>query len=222
MEARNRSVTLLAMALTAALGSQPVAAQQTTDFHQADLVRSLLPTVVNIVSTVPAAAPSGAGAGNSAAAPPQTLNGSGFVIDPSGLIATNDHVIHGAFQLRVTFSDGQTAPAKLVATAPTIDIAVIEVETQHPLVAIRWGDSNKLKIGDPVIAIGTALGLGMAVGSGVVSALNRNINASPFDDYILTDASINHGNSGGPLFDRFCRKSSPETAAVYDRRQLVR
>ena len=163
--------------------------------------------MVNIVSTVPAS--SGAGA-----ATPQTLNGSGFVIDPSGLIATNDHVIHGAYQLQVTFSDGQTAPAKLVATASTIDIAVIKVETPHALVAVRWGDSNKLQIGDPVIAIGNALGLGMAVSSGVVSALNRNINASPFDDYIQTDASINHGNSGGPLFNRAGEVIGMDTALI--------
>src|SRR5208337_2874246 len=73
--------------------------------------------------------------------------------------------------------------------------------TQHALVPVRWGDSNKLQVGDAVIAIGNALGLGMAVSSGVVSALNKNINDSPFDDYIQTDASINHGNSGGPLFN---------------------
>jgi serine protease Do len=208
METHTHSLTLLAMALTAALGSQPAAAQQTMDFKQTELIRSLLPTVVNIVSTVPA----GSGAG--AAATPQTLNGSGFVIDPSGLIATNDHVIHGAYQLQVTFSDGQTAPAKLVATASTIDIAVIKVETPHALVAVRWGDSNKLQIGDPVIAIGNALGLGMAVSSGVVSALNRNINASPFDDYIQTDASINHGNSGGPLFNRAGEVIGMDTALI--------
>jgi serine protease Do len=142
------------------------------------------------------------------------LHGSGFVIDPSGLIATNDHVIHGGYQLQVTFSDGQTVPAKLVATAPTIDIAVIKVETQHALVAIRWGDSNKLQIGDPVIAIGNALGLGMAVSSGVVSALNKSINASPYDDYIQTDASINHGNSGGPLFNTAGEVIGMDTALI--------
>jgi serine protease Do len=142
------------------------------------------------------------------------LHGSGFVIDPSGLIATNDHVIHAGYQLQVTFSDGQTVPAKLVATAPTIDIAVIKVETQHALVAIRWGDSNKLQVGDPVIAIGNALGLGMAVSSGVVSALNKAINASPFDDYIQTDASINHGNSGGPLFNTAGEVIGMDTALI--------
>jgi serine protease Do len=202
MEPYARYLTPLAIALTAALGCQPVAAQETMDLNKSELIRSLLPSVVNITSTVPGGTQSAAGSvANAAAAQPQTLRGSGFVIDRGGLIATNDHVIHGAYQLQVTFSDGQTAQAKLVATAPAIDIAVIKVETQHVLVAVHWGDSDKLQIGDSVIAIGNALGLGMAVSSGVVSALNKNINASPFDDYIQTDASINHGNSGGPLFN---------------------
>jgi serine protease Do len=204
MESYFCSLTLLAMALTAALGIQPAAAQQMMDFNKAELIRSLLPSVVNVTTTVAMAN----------ASSPETLHGSGFVIDPSGLIATNDHVIHGGYQLQVTFSDGQTVPAKLVATAPTIDIAVIKVETQHALVAIRWGDSNKLQIGDPVIAIGNALGLGMAVSSGVVSALNKSINASPYDDYIQTDASINHGNSGGPLFNTAGEVIGMDTALI--------
>jgi serine protease Do len=204
MESYVRSLTLLVMALTAALGSRSAAAQQTMDFNKAELIRGLLPSVVNITTTVATAN----------ASSPETLHGSGFVIDPSGLIATNDHVIHAGYQLQVTFSDGQTVPAKLVATAPTIDIAVIKVETQHALVAIRWGDSNKLQVGDPVIAIGNALGLGMAVSSGVVSALNKAINASPFDDYIQTDASINHGNSGGPLFNTAGEVIGMDTALI--------
>src|SRR5271165_5000991 len=207
MPAPIRFLALLAVALTAALGSQPAAAQGTMDFNQSDLIRSLLPSVVNVASTVQGSTQSGA-------ARPQTSQGSGFVIDPSGLIATNDHVIHGAYQIQVTFSDGQTVPAKLVATAPTIDIAVIKVETQHALIPVHWGDSNKLQIGDPVIAIGNALGLGMAVSSGVVSALNKNINASPYDDYIQTDASINHGNSGGPLFNRAGEVIGMDTALI--------
>jgi serine protease Do len=204
MESYVRSLTLLAMALTAALGSEPAAAQQTMDFNKAELIRGLLPSVVNVTTTVATAN----------ASSPETLHGSGFVIDSSGLIATNDHVIHGGYQLQVTFSDGQTVPAKLVATSPTIDIAVIKVETQHALVAVRWGDSNKLQIGDPVIAIGNALGLGMAVSSGVVSALNKSINASPYDDYIQTDASINHGNSGGPLFNTAGEVIGMDTALI--------
>jgi serine protease Do len=203
MEARIRSLTLLAMGLAAMLGSSPAEAQDTMNFSQSGLIRSLLSTVVNITSTVAASTASGtAPVANVAASKPQTVHGSGFVIDPNGLIATNDHVIAGAYQINVTFSDGRTASAKLVGTAPIIDVAVIRVQTRHALAAVRWGDSNKLEIGDPVIAIGNPLGIGMSVSTGIVSALNRNINSSPFDDFIQTDASINHGNSGGPLFTR--------------------
>jgi serine protease Do len=122
MQSCVRSLTLLAMALTAALGPHLAAAQQTMDFNKAELIRSLLPSVVNVTTTVATAN----------ASSPETLHGSGFVIDPSGLIATNDHVIHGGYQLQVTFSDGQTVPAKLVATAPTIDIAVIKSASASP------------------------------------------------------------------------------------------
>jgi serine protease Do len=200
MNAYDRSLTLLAMSLVAVLRFQPAAAQQTMDFNQPALIQNLLPSVVNITATRPVT--------------PQKLFGSGFIIDPSGLIATNNHVITGAYQLQVMFSDGQTAPAKLVATSSIIDIAVIKVETQHALVAIRWGDSDKLQIGDPVIAIGNALGLGTAVSSGVVSALNKSINASPYDDYIQTDAPINHGNSGGPLFNTAGELIGMDTALI--------
>jgi serine protease Do len=215
MRACTRSLTPVAMSLMAVLGCKPVAAQEAMDFNQAALIRSLLPSVVNITSTLPGVAQSNAGSEvDAAAAQSQTLKGSGFIIDPSGLIATNDHVIHGAYQLQVMFSDGQTASAKLVATASTMDVAVIKVETQHALVPVRWGDSNKLQIGDSVIAIGNALGLGMAVSSGVVSALNKNIDASPFDDDIQTDASINHGNSGGPLFNATGEVIGMDTALI--------
>lgn len=210
MTAHIRSLTPLAVAVAAALGSQPAAAEQSMTYSEPDLIARLLPSVVSIVSTMPGSAQGGAGA----AIGSHTDRGSGFIIDPSGLIATNDHVIHGAYQLQVTFSDGQTAPARLVATASVIDIAVIKVETQHPLPPIRWGDSTKLQIGDPVIAVGNALGLGMAVSSGVVSALDKNIDASPYDDYIQTDASINHGNSGGPLFNTAGEVIGMDTALI--------
>jgi serine protease Do len=202
MPARIRSLMLLAMALTAALRSSPSAAQDTMNVSQSALIRGLLPTVVSITSTVAANTSGGAGpVADATTSEPQTLNGSGFVIDRGGLIATNDHVIAGAYQIKVRFSDGRTASARLVGTAPIVDVAVIRVQTQHALTAVRWGDSNKLEIGDPVIAVGNPLGIGMSVSSGIVSALNRNINSSPFDDFIQTDASINHGNSGGPLFN---------------------
>ena len=210
MKAHIRSVPPVAIALAAALGCQPVAAEQTMNYSEPDLIGHVLPSVVAITSTTSGSGQGGAGA----AAGPSTDRGSGFVIDPSGLIATNNHVIAGAYQIQVTFSDGQTVPAKLVATSPVIDIAVIKVETQHALVPVRWGDSSKLQIGDPVIAIGNALGLGVAVSAGVISALDKNIDDSPYDDYIQTDASINHGNSGGPLLNAAGEVIGMDTALI--------
>ena len=202
MKAHIRWLTLLAIALAAALASRLAAAQQTTDLNPSALIRSLLPTVVNITAAVAANTQTGAGPVANADVPhAPPVHGSGFVIDPSGLIATNDHVIERAYQIKVTFSDGRTMPAKLVGGAPDIDIAVIRVDPPHALAAVRWGDSSKLQIGDPVIAIGNPLGVGMSVSAGIVSALYRDIGKSPIDDYIQTDAAINRGNSGGPLFN---------------------
>jgi serine protease Do len=117
------------------------------------------------------------------------------------VIATNYHVIDGAYETVITFSDGSRAPAKFLAATKVGDIAILKVDVGHPLPAVRWGDSDQVQIGDPVIAIGNPLGIGMSVSSGIVSALHRDIMASPYDDFIQTDAPINHGNSGGPLFD---------------------
>jgi serine protease Do len=117
------------------------------------------------------------------------------------VIATNYHVIDGAYEIVITFSDGSRAPAKFQAATKVGDIALLKVDVGHPLPAVRWGDSEQVQIGDPVIAIGNPLGIGMSVSSGIVSALHRDIMASPYDDFIQTDAPINHGNSGGPLFD---------------------
>jgi serine protease Do len=215
VKSRVRLLTLLAIALPAALASRLAAAQQTMDLNPSELIRSLLPTVVNITSAVAANTQTGTEpVAKTDASHTKPLTGSGFVIDPSGLIATNDHVIEGAYQITVTFSDGRTMPAKLVGTAADIDIAVIRVDTPHPLATVGWGDSNKVQIGDPVIAIGNPLGIGMSVSAGIVSALNRNINSSPIDDYIQTDAAINRGNSGGPLFNRAGEVIGMNTAII--------
>jgi serine protease Do len=128
-------------------------------------------------------------------------HGSGFIIDPSGIIVTNKHVIDGALDIKVLFSDGVRAPARLVAVAAMLDLAVLKVDVDHPLPVLKWGDSEALRVGDAVLAIGNPLGLGMSVSAGIVSALNRDIQDTPFDNYIQTDAAINHGNSGGPLVD---------------------
>lgn len=127
---------------------------------------------------------------------------SGFVVDPSGIIITNKHVIDGALGLTATFSNGERAHARLLVAAEMLDLAILKVDVGRPLPALKWANSDALQIGDPVLTIGNQLGLGMSASAGIVSALNRDLQDSPFDSYIQTDATINHGNSGGPLIDR--------------------
>lgn len=127
--------------------------------------------------------------------------GSGFVIDPAGYIVTNNHVIEGADEIDVNFADGTTLEAKLVGTDPKTDLSLLKVEPKAPLKFVKFGDSRKIRIGDWVMAIGNPFGLGGTVTLGIVSARGRNINAGPYDNFIQTDAAINKGNSGGPLFD---------------------
>ncbi|WP_416898808.1 MAG: DegQ family serine endoprotease [Minwuia sp.] len=132
-----------------------------------------------------------------------TSVGSGFVIDAGGLIVTNNHVIDGADEIRVFFSDGESLDAELVGTDPKTDVAVLRVKPNDgvTLTAVPWGNSDAAEEGDWVIAIGNPLGLGGTVTAGIVSARGRDIRSGPYDDFIQTDASINKGNSGGPLFN---------------------
>ena len=125
--------------------------------------------------------------------------GSGFVIDPTGIIVTNKHVIDGAIDVMATFSDGSQTHAKLLAAAAMSDLAVLKVDEDHALPVLKWGDSDSLRVGDTVLTIGNPQGIGMSVSAGIVSALNRNLGDTPFDRYIQTDAAVNRGNSGGPL-----------------------
>ena len=127
--------------------------------------------------------------------------GSGFVIDPAGFIVTNNHVIEGADDIEVIFPDGAKLKAKLVGTDTKTDLSVLKVEPPAPLTAVKFGDSRKMRIGDWVMAIGNPFGLGGSVTVGIISASGRNINAGPYDNFIQTDAAINKGNSGGPLFN---------------------
>ncbi|WP_152045905.1 Do family serine endopeptidase [Aureimonas psammosilenae] len=127
--------------------------------------------------------------------------GSGFVLDPAGVIVTNNHVIQDADEITVNFADGSKLDAKLLGVDTKTDLAVLKVEPKTPLKAVKFGDSEKLRIGDWVMAIGNPFGLGGSVSIGIVSARGRNINAGPYDNFIQTDAAINKGNSGGPLFD---------------------
>jgi serine protease Do len=127
--------------------------------------------------------------------------GSGFVIDSSGLIVTNNHVIANAEQITVTLSDDTTLQAEVIGRDAVTDLALLKVEPKTPLPAATWGDSNKAKVGDWVLAIGNPFGLGGTVTSGIISATARDIHSSPYDDFLQTDASINRGNSGGPMFN---------------------
>ena len=127
--------------------------------------------------------------------------GTGVIIDPSGIIVTNQHVIQDAGMVRVTFQDKTQSPAYPLAASTLIDIALLKVDVPKPLPVLPFTDSDKLKIGQPVIAVGNPVGVGTSVSTGSVSAMNRDLMRSPFDDYIQTDASINPGNSGGPLLD---------------------
>jgi len=130
-----------------------------------------------------------------------TSLGSGFVIDASGIIVTNNHVIDGADEISVTFPDGKTLPAKLAGHDPKADVAVLRVQSKTPLPFVKFGNSDAMRVGDWVLAVGNPFGLGGSVTAGIVSARNRDINAGPYDDFIQTDAAINRGNSGGPLFN---------------------
>jgi serine protease Do/2-alkenal reductase len=194
----------------------------------ADLAAKLLPTVVSVASTDPViddksddgnddqddgqddqdvfhpdrTADTSSTVG-SVLPPPkaQEALGSGFVFDPAGYILTNAHVITGATSVTVTFQDGTILPATVVGRDKDGDLAVLKVDAGHPLPAAQFGDSSKLRVGDWVLAIGNPFGLAGSTSAGIVSALDRNIQEDKYDDFIQTDATINRGNSGGPLFD---------------------
>ena len=128
--------------------------------------------------------------------------GSGFVIDPSGLVVTNNHVIEGADEIIINFTDGSKLKVtKILGHDPKTDLALLQVEPKKPLKAVTFGDSSKMRVGDWVMAIGNPFGLGGSVTVGIISATKRDINAGPYDDFLQTDAAINRGNSGGPLFN---------------------
>ena len=137
-------------------------------------------------------------------APPQrraSSLGSGFIIDPSGLVVTNNHVIAGADEVTVILNDGTRMKADIVGRDTKTDLALLKVTPTKPLKAVKFGDSDKLRLGEWVIAIGNPFSLGGTVTAGIVSARNRDIQSGPYDNYIQTDAAINRGNSGGPLFN---------------------
>jgi serine protease Do len=200
---------LLALAL--ALAAQPAFARGTPDGF-ADLAERLLPAVVNI-SSEQAVARSGPfpeefferfGRGGEGERPRRAQSlGSGFIIDGTeGIIITNNHVIENADEVKVILQDDTEYTAEVVGTDPSTDVAVLRIQPDGlDLPEVPWGDSDAARVGDWVVAIGNPLGLGGTVTAGIISARGRNIQSGPYDDYIQTDASINRGNSGGPLFN---------------------
>ena len=184
----------------------------------ADLSQKVSPAVVNITTTTTVSAPIGGNPvfpegspfgdlfkdfnGPNGPSAPRESNalGSGFVISADGYIVTNNHVIEDADQIEIEFFSGERMPAKLVGTDPKTDIALLKVESTEALPFVAFGDSDVMRVGDWVLAVGNPLGQGFSVSAGIISARNRELSGT-YDDYLQTDAAINRGNSGGPLFN---------------------
>ena len=194
------------------LWSSPVQAQQGFPSF-ADLAEKLTPSVVNI-STQNLPDENGEVVDDVFSSPNpvidnffnqkgiyQTALGSGFIISEDGYIITNNHVIDKAEQIMVTLSDNTTTEARLVGVDPKIDLALIKINTEQKLMPAVLGDSDKIRVGDWVLAIGNPFGLGGSVTAGIISAKSRDIEAGPYDNFIQTDAAINQGSSGGPMFN---------------------
>ena len=214
-------LTACALGLTAAIVTPvaaPAQAQGGRPDSFADLAERLSPSVVNISTSQNVEAPDTPAPPIPRGSPfedlfrdffdrnqrgPRQVSslGSGFVITEDGFIVTNNHVIENADEIVVNFADGSSLPAELRGTDPKTDIALLKVEPEEPLPAVSFGSSERMRVGDWVIAIGNPFGLGGSVSAGIISARDRDINAGPYDDFIQTDAAINRGNSGGPLFN---------------------
>jgi serine protease Do len=140
--------------------------------------------------------------------------GSGFIIDPSGVIVTNNHVVGHADRITVALSNGTELPARLLGTDELTDIAVIKINSPTPLAAVAWGSSAQAEVGDWILAAGNPFGLGGSVTAGIISARGRDIQSGPFDDFLQLDAPINPGNSGGPTFNMAGQVIGVNTAIV--------
>ncbi len=196
------AVAVLAGPIVLQVTTAPAARADIRDllpFGRAHRISELLPVVVSI-NTHTMVTDDANGSGTPTTHLEESF-GSGFIIDPSGYIATNKHVVANALDITVTLQDGTALPAKLVGVASHIDLALLKVDAHRRLPAARWGDSRHVRVGDQVLVIGNPLAVGETVNSGIVSALNRDIMMGPYDDFIQTDAAINHGNSGGPMFN---------------------
>ncbi|MGJ8615286.1 MAG: Do family serine endopeptidase [Sulfitobacter sp.] len=206
-----------ALVSTSALTVAPSAAFAVPPGGYADLVEAVSPAVVfievtakaqNASATLPQNMPDALRKQfedmmpglNGAPIPRQGL-GSGFIISGDGQIVTNHHVVEGAETVTVKLADGRSFEATVVGSDPMTDIALLKIEADVDLPSVSFGTSEGLRVGDEVVAVGNPFGLGGTVTSGIISALSRDIHAGPFDDFIQTDAAINRGNSGGPLFN---------------------
>jgi serine protease Do len=218
---------LAALAIAVPLSAAPAAARGPEGI--ADVAESVIDAVVNVstsqtveskVGPMPQLPPGspfeeffdeffknrrgqGGGEGPDREHTPRRVNslGSGFIIDPAGVVVTNNHVIADADEINVILNDGTKLKAEIVGRDQKTDLALLKVKPDKPLKAVSFGDSDKLRLGEWVIAIGNPFSLGGTVTAGIVSARNRDIQSGPYDNYIQTDAAINRGNSGGPLFN---------------------
>ena len=212
------SVTAAALAATTAVALSSGAALAVPAGGYGDLVETVSPSVVFIEVTakathadfareLPKGLPEelqrrfGQMMPNGTDAEPRQGLGSGFIISVDGEIVTNAHVVDGADTVLVKLADGRSFDATVVGSDPMTDIALLKVNADADLPAVTFGSSAEMRAGDEVVAVGNPFGLGGTVTSGIVSATSRNINSGPYDDFIQTDASINRGNSGGPLFN---------------------
>ncbi|WP_119300430.1 DegQ family serine endoprotease [Dongia deserti] len=210
-----RAAMAVALSVLALVWAQQAFARSAPESF-ADLVDRVIPAVVNVSSTqkVPQSQQMqdldemfrdflDRREGQPPQRPPRggSSLGSGFIIDPAGYIVTNNHVIEDAEEIMVLTHDNEELKATIVGRDEKTDLALLKVDAKKPLPALKWGDSEALRIGDWVMAIGNPFGLGGSVTAGIVSARQRDINSGPYDDYIQTDASINRGNSGGPMFN---------------------
>ena len=211
-----RQIKIFFLSIVLILASFPIANSKNTPESFADLAEKLMPSVVNISTTTivttqtnpfPFQFPPGSPLEDmfKEFGTPQerqsTALGSGFIIDEKGIVVTNNHVISDAEDIIVRVNGDKEFKATVIGADPLSDIAVLQLDTKEKFIPVKFGDSDKARIGDWVIAIGNPFGLGGTVTSGIISARNRSIGLSRYEDYIQTDASINSGNSGGPLFD---------------------
>ncbi len=215
-----RLVAALGLGLTLALAPMAPAFARGAPESFAELAEQVSPSVVNITTSAVVAAPTGGGPivpegspfedffrdfmmpeGEGGNEPQrQQALGSGFVISADGFIVTNNHVIEGADEIEIEFFDGKRLSATLVGRDPKTDIALLKVESDTDLPFVSFGDSDTMRVGDWVMAMGNPLGQGFSVSAGIVSARGRELSGS-YDDFLQTDAAINKGNSGGPLFN---------------------